>query len=89
MMDIRSKVTRNGQITVPKPIRERFDVQEGDEVAFEIRDDHVVLRFLDTNRLSAEDAEAIKWGLDQLLRGEAVEYRSGMYGETDVESHGS
>lgn len=72
-------MTRNGQITIPKSIRERFNVEEGDTVLFVVEDDRVVLRFVDADPLSRAEAEAIKRGIEQLLRGEAIEYTDGMY----------
>lgn len=73
------KVTRNGQVTIPKAVREQFRVKEGDTVSFEVKDGRVMMHFLDPEPISPEDAEAIKRGLEQLLRGDSIEYRSGMY----------
>jgi AbrB family looped-hinge helix DNA binding protein len=38
-----SKVTRNGQITLPAPVRKRLGIEEGDLVEIEIRDEKAVL----------------------------------------------
>ena len=80
-----SKVTRNGQITIPKAIRDRCNVQEGDTVVFEVQDGRVLLRFVDPVPMSREDAEAIRRGIQQLLEGEAVEYADGMYTDSGAE----
>jgi AbrB family looped-hinge helix DNA binding protein len=42
-MGIYSKVTRNGQITLPKSIREKLGVYEGDIVEIEIVGENAVL----------------------------------------------
>jgi AbrB family looped-hinge helix DNA binding protein len=40
-----STVTRNGQITIPKEVRQRLGLEVGDQVRFEVdRDNQVVLR---------------------------------------------
>ena len=39
-----ARITAGGQATIPKPIREAVGLSEGDVIAFEIEDDHVVLR---------------------------------------------
>lgn len=73
------RVTRNGQVTIPKAVRDQFMVKEGDMVAFEVKDGRVILHFVDPEPISPADAEAIKRGLEQLLRGEFIEYEEGMY----------
>ena len=78
-------MTRNGQITIPKAIRDRLNVQEGDTVVFEVQDGRVLLRFVDPVPMSREDAEAIRRGIQQLLEGEAVEYADGMYTDSGAE----
>ena len=38
-----SKVTRNHQVSIPKDIRDRLGLQEGDYVEFEERDGEIVM----------------------------------------------
>jgi AbrB family looped-hinge helix DNA binding protein len=38
-----SKVTRNGQITLPAPVRKRLGIEEGDLVEIEVIDEKAVL----------------------------------------------
>lgn len=38
-----STVTSKGQITIPKAVRERLHLSEGDVVTFEVRDDGAVV----------------------------------------------
>lgn len=38
------RVTSKGQVTIPKPIRDRLGIQEGSEVEFVERDGYAVLR---------------------------------------------
>jgi len=39
-----STVTRKGQVTIPKRIREEMDLHLGDRVLFLVRDDEIVLK---------------------------------------------
>ena len=39
-----AKVLRSGQVTLPKEIRESFDLKEGDVVDFQIRGSEIVVR---------------------------------------------
>ena len=41
---LESTMTRKGQVTIPKAIRDRLGVKEGEKVLFVMRDDEVVLR---------------------------------------------
>lgn len=41
----RSKITSKGQITIPKPLRERYKLQEGDLATLIPTDDGIVLRY--------------------------------------------
>ena len=41
---IRSSITRKGQVTIPKTIRDRLGVQEEEKVLFIVRGDDVVLK---------------------------------------------
>lgn len=46
-----SRVTRKGQVTIPKAIREEMGIEPGDEVTFTETDEGVVLRKeVDENR---------------------------------------
>lgn len=44
-------LTRKGQVTIPKPIRDRLGVREGEKVLFVVRGDEVVLKVLRGNIL--------------------------------------
>lgn len=46
-----SKVTQKGQVTIPKAIRERLGVREGQKVIFVIRGEDVILKVLQGNIL--------------------------------------
>ena len=39
-----ARITARGQTTIPKRIREGAGLNEGDVIAFEIEDDHIVVR---------------------------------------------
>lgn len=42
-MDVAAKMTSKGQITVPKIVRERLELEPGDQVLFRLQDDQAVL----------------------------------------------
>ena len=39
-----SKITKKGQVTIPKAVRERLNAKHGDEVFFKISKDQVILK---------------------------------------------
>lgn len=39
-----TRITRKGQVTIPKEIREEFALEEGDEVRWEKTEDGIVVR---------------------------------------------
>jgi AbrB family looped-hinge helix DNA binding protein len=39
-----STVTKKGQVTIPKPVRDRFHIKEGDSLQFEVKDNLLILR---------------------------------------------
>ncbi len=41
-----SKIGRRGQVTLPKAIRRSFNLKEGDQVAFILKGDRVILQLL-------------------------------------------
>ena len=43
MAEERRTVGERGQVTLPKELRERFDIQGGDEVLFRETDDRIVI----------------------------------------------
>jgi len=63
--DARARLTRQGQITVPKSIREALGAQAGDELVFERRGDDVLIRHVPRGSLSrwagAASATAPAW----------------------------
>ena len=48
------RVTSKGQVTIPKPIRDRLGIEEGSEVEFVVRDGEALLRA----RTDEEDANS-------------------------------
>lgn len=38
------RVTEDGTVTIPKTVRDRLDIQPGDEVRFEMTDDGILIR---------------------------------------------
>ena len=41
---MKSRMGERGQVTIPKPIRERLGIRSGEEVEFEEHGDHLVVR---------------------------------------------
>jgi AbrB family looped-hinge helix DNA binding protein len=39
-----STITTKGQVTIPKPFREKLHIREGDRLIFEIKDDTLILK---------------------------------------------
>jgi AbrB family looped-hinge helix DNA binding protein len=39
-----STVTKKGQVTIPKPYRDRLQIKEGDSLHFEMKDDVLILK---------------------------------------------
>ncbi|MEW6676056.1 MAG: AbrB/MazE/SpoVT family DNA-binding domain-containing protein [Nitrospirota bacterium] len=37
-------MTKKGQVTIPKQFRESLNIQEGDDLVFEMRDDMLILK---------------------------------------------
>jgi antitoxin PrlF len=46
------KMTRKGQITIPKAIRDQWNVTEGDQFRFVISEDHITIEPVRKNLLS-------------------------------------
>ncbi len=77
-----STVTRKGQVTIPKAIRDRLGVREGEKVFFVIRGDEVVIKALRGNILELkgsvqpsthpEDFEAIRRKVKKAVSAKAA-----------------
>lgn len=39
-----STITKKGQVTIPKPFREKLHIEEGDNLVFEMKDDFLILK---------------------------------------------
>jgi antitoxin PrlF len=55
-----STVTRKGQVTIPKRIREEMDLHLGDRVLFLVRDDEIVLKPMRVSILDLQGTVAPK-----------------------------
>jgi antitoxin PrlF len=49
---ISGKMTSKGQITIPNDLREKFDLHEGDQLKFLIKDDEVKIKPMKKKQLS-------------------------------------
>ena len=62
-MEVRiSTVTSKGQVTIPKEIRETLGVIEGDKLVFLVEGDKIVLRKVDSEKLSDILSRRKPWG---------------------------
>jgi len=74
---MQSTVTRKGQVTIPKLVRDRLGVKEGEKVLFVLRGDEIVLKVIRGNILDLkgtvrphshpEDFEAIRTSVKHVL----------------------
>ena len=39
-----STITKKGQVTIPKPFRDKLHIKEGDSLHFEVKDNMLILR---------------------------------------------
>jgi len=72
-----STVTRKGQVTIPKTIRDRLGIKEGEKVFFVVRGGEVVLKVLRGNILDLkgsvkpsarpEDFESVRRSVKQVV----------------------
>ena len=71
MLVIRAKVGERGQIVIPKPIRDMFQIKPGEEMLFSIRDDEILIqkkegkellkRMRERFKKKQDEPEAIDW----------------------------
>ncbi len=47
-----SVLSEKGQITIPKEIRDRLRLVQGDRLMFEIKDDQIIIKKTQTNKVS-------------------------------------
>jgi len=74
---MQSTVTRKGQVTIPKLVRDRLGVKQGEKVLFVLRGDEIVLKVIRGNildlkgtvrpRSHPEDFEAIRKSVKHVL----------------------
>lgn len=78
-----STLTRKGQVTIPKAIRDRLGMKEGEKVIFVMRDEEVVLKVVKGTILdlrgsvrpstSPEDFEKIRQSVKQRVTKKVAE----------------
>ena len=59
------RVTEKGQVTIPKPIRDKLGIRPGSEVAFVSRADRVFLEKRDVDDLDDDPAAALLRHVDR------------------------
>lgn len=58
---MRSTISEKGQVTVPKPLRERLGIRPGDKLEFNEEQGHIVL-----SKVAPVDAVSAAWGVLKL-----------------------
>ncbi len=73
-----ARLTRQGQITVPKPVRDALGLEAGDQLEFEVRDGqalvtprhrHRVLEFAGIAAAAADRIPPTAEGIDRMIGG--------------------
>ncbi len=76
------KVTRQGQTTIPKPLREKYLIDEGDRVIYIDLSDHMVVQPVPKHPLEAlEGLKVEAEGSVYEMRREALETAQGLVDE--------
>ena len=63
------KITKNGQVTIPKRLRQAFGIKVGEKITFEIEDKKMIIR-----RLREDPIEDLT-GLGKGIFGDSVKYQ--------------
>ncbi|AOF90001.1 AbrB/MazE/SpoVT family DNA-binding domain-containing protein [Sinorhizobium sp. RAC02] len=83
------RVTEKGQVTIPKPIRDRLDIEPGSEVDFVVSEGGVMLVKVGDGKPAFEDfdawADSVKgtWDLDGMTPDEYFEWLRGPRDDLD------
>ena len=74
---VAAKVSRRGQIVIPRPVRQRLDLREGDRVASVDNGEDIVLRPLTRTLLDLRGSVSVEGPQDfDAIRGRARESRA-------------
>ncbi len=60
MIKLRSRIGPKGQVVIPKPIRDTFGFESGEEVYFHVHDDEVILEKKSGEKVLEEFISEIK-----------------------------
>ncbi|MGQ4874623.1 MAG: AbrB/MazE/SpoVT family DNA-binding domain-containing protein [Promethearchaeia archaeon] len=59
-----STISEKGQITIPKEIRDKLGIVQGDKLIFDLKGDKIIIRKLSTNKLSEILNNQKPWKID-------------------------
>ena len=74
-MNVSCRVTKKGQVTIPKRLRQALGIEVGEKITFGIEDEKIVIRKL------IEDPIEDLTGLGKGIFGDGVQYQKKMRGE--------
>ena len=60
MIKLKAKVGKRGQLVIPKPIRDMFNINPADEVYFRVEDDKIIIESKDPEKIFEEYISEIK-----------------------------
>jgi antitoxin PrlF len=75
-----TKVTSKGQVTIPKAVRERFDIEAGDYLLFDPQGDELIVR---KGQMVTDDA--LEEDFDNLLNSIAQQFEERGITRADIE----
>ncbi|MHA1283639.1 MAG: AbrB/MazE/SpoVT family DNA-binding domain-containing protein [Promethearchaeota archaeon] len=61
-----STLSEKGQITIPKEIRDKLGIVQGDKFVFDLKGDKIIIRKLSTNKLSEVLNNQKPWRIDSV-----------------------
>jgi AbrB family looped-hinge helix DNA binding protein len=61
-----SIISENGQVTIPKEIREKLGIVQGDRLVFELNSDKIIIKKTYSNKISEILKKQKPWKIDSI-----------------------